>query len=305
VGPSQIVYVLTGNSIEAALRYVEGVRLSIASLRRFHREAIITCFCDSTLYHELEARSHPLRLAVDQLVECPDAAGGPVHRSRHIKTSLRRRLAGRFTYIDADTIVTAPLDDLVHCEAELGVTLDLYFPQAPGRFPRWLRAHYRRLGWEPVAVYYNGGIFCVADCERIHRLFDSWHENWRRTVKIGLIMDQPSMNRAIALLEPSIEVFPECYNLIVGRAERSIPPDVKVVSFLASRANLMMGRYSELVARAGAGATVDASEIASLTMADHRLPHARMSWHGELRRRLGEALAQAAARHGLRDASRE
>jgi hypothetical protein len=300
-----IIYVLTGNSIETAWRYVEGIRLSIASLRRFHGDAIVECFCDSHLSHEVRARSHPLLNAVDRLIECPDATGGPIHRSRFIKTSLRRRLSGRFTYIDADTIVTAPLNDLLNCDMDLGLTMDPFFPDSPGLFPRWLDPHYRRLGWERIPVYYNGGIFCVADNERSHHFFESWHENWHRTVQIGLVMDQPSLNRAIALVKPVIEVFPEYYNFLVGRIERAVPPDVKVVSFLASRNSLMMRQYSEMLARLRGGGTVDADELASLTTVDTLLPRAKMSWPGEFKRRLREALAQTSARYGLRDASRE
>ncbi len=300
----QVAYVLTGDSLDAASRYVRGVRLSVRSLRRIHPGATVHCLCDAPLARALRAADHPLGREVDRLVECGDATGGPTHRSRHLKITLRGRLAGRFLYLDADTVVAGPLDDLFASSKPLGITLDAFFPEAIGQFPAWLAPHYRRLGWLPSNPYYNGGIFSVADSDATHRLFRAWHAHWRRTVAIGLVMDQPGLNRAIQEQAPELEIFPETYNFLIGRAERTLPPDARVLSFLASLAGPMHARYESALAHLDDDSAT-AAALDALTAAGTLLPRREWSRAGDWTRRLREALAQAGARHRLRDASQD
>lgn len=299
----QCVYVLTGNGLEPAARYVRGLSLSVQSLRRFHPDAVVHCLCDSTLYRELVATRHPLGRMVDHLVECPDAVGGPVHRSRWIKTSLRSRLEGRFVYLDADSVVAGSLDRLAQMSAGLGITLDAFFPDAAGQFPAWLRPHYRRLGWPPTERYYSGGILCVDDTPALQRLFGAWHEGWHQTVRIGLVIDQPSLNRAIQREEPDLELLPETYNFLVGRDDRTVPEAVRVLAFLASQPDQMHERYQAALA------AVETDTVALETLIAAGTPLRRSTrawpWPREWSRRMREALAQATARAGLRDATRE
>ena len=149
----QVVYVITGDTLEAAQRYVAGACLSMYSLRRFHPAASLVCACDRGIYKALHATTHPLLNLVDRLIECPDASGGPVHRSRFIKTSLRGRIAGPFVYIDADTLISGPLDELFESQTDVGFTVDGFFPASPGAFPDWLMPFYRRLGWSLTDRY--------------------------------------------------------------------------------------------------------------------------------------------------------
>ena len=301
----QVVYVLTGDSLEAARRYVMGLCLSLTSLRRFHKSAIVTCFCDSQLYQLIRRTNHPVLRIVDQLCECQGVIGGPIHRSRWIKTTLRERISGPFVYIDVDTLIAGPLDELFTCEHDLGLTLDPYFVDSPGEFPGWLHSHYRRLGWEPCSPYYNGGVFSVKQSQRAIDFFQAWHRYWFQGVcQAGLFMDQPALNHALDMTRPGVEQFSESYNFLVGRVARSIPENTRLMSFLASQAGPRLGDYETLLAQPANTFHVEAQELARLTEVGKFLPELTRPWHMELRRRFWEATRFFFARHGLVDVCR-
>ena len=296
----QVVYVITGDSLQAAQRYVAGACLSMHSLRRFHPAASLVCACDRRMYQALHATSHPLLTLVDRLIECPDVSGGPVHRSRSIKTSLRGRLDGPFVYIDADTLISGPLDELFESQTDVGFTVDRFFPASPGAFPDWLMPFYSRLGWIPTDRYYSGGIFHVSTTAAADTLFSAWHALWRQTVAIGIVMDQPSLNRAIATTPHSMTLYSQSFNHFVGRVDQELPPDTRVISFLASQKTMALS-YERLISRFVVDHVVDMEHIIALTSAGASYPRQRQGWSQLLLERLLVGSKFQATRYGLRD----
>ena len=301
----QVVYVLTGDSATAARPYLEGMRLSILSLRRVDPDVVVHCFCDLSMDQYFRSNHHSWIELVDRWVVCAEATGGAVHRSRFIKTSLRGRISGPFVYLDTDSVVTGPLDELFACKRDFGLTLDRFFPDRPGAFPGWLASHYRRLGWSPSENYCAGGVFWVADNAQTHRFCETWHARWRETVQMGLVADQPSLNRAVAEVEPGVELYPETFNFLVGRVERPLPTGVRLVSFLASQGEPPLVEYQALLERLGTGGHVPCEELMGILQAGTILPKQSRTWLTEWKRRFSEATQQTAARLGLRDASNQ
>jgi hypothetical protein len=300
----QVVYVITGDSLASASRYVDGACLSIHSLRRFHPSASVVCACDRPIHAYIRAAAHPLADLVDGWIDFPDADGGPVHRSRSIKTSLRQRIGGPFVYLDADTLVSGPLDELFASPTDVGFTVDRFFPEAPGSFPAWLRPFYDRLEWQPTARYFSGGIFHAADTPAAAALFSAWHASWRRTVEIGIVSDQPSLNRAIATTPHAMTEYPESFNWFVGRADREIGADTRVISFLASQ-EAVAASYEGLLERFAVDHTVDSDRLVALTSAGASYVRQRKSFARRLRERFSVGMKFLATRHGLRDPRRE
>jgi hypothetical protein len=145
----------------------------------------------------------------------------------------------------------------------------------------------------------------VAATSAAARLFDAWHANWITTVSVGIVSDQPSLNRAIATGDAEIGVLPERFNHTVGRSAFTVSSDTRVLSFLASRRDAMATAYVGLIERFSAFGDVRPEDIAAVTSegvsyARHDLPVV-----GDLRRRLAERVGRAAARFGLWRASRE
>ncbi len=300
----QVVDVIAGDSLAAARRYVDGACLSIYSLRRFHPSASVVCVCDRPIHGLIRAAAHPLAELVDRLIECPDAGGGPVHRSRHIKTTLRQRIGGALVYLDADTLVCGPLDKLFASPTDVGFTVDRFFPEAPGFFPAWLRPFYSRLEWPPTARYFSGGIFHAADTPAAAALFAAWHTSWRQTVEIGIVSDQPSLNRAIATTPHSMTEYPESFNWFVGRADRETSAETRVISFLASQEDLAAS-YEALLERFAADRTIDIDRLVALTSPGARFIQQRKSFARRLRERVALEIKFLSVRHGLRDPRRD
>ena len=300
----QVVYVITGDTLEAAQRYVAGACLSMYSLRRFHPAASLVCACDRGIYKALHATTHPLLNLVDRLIECPDASGGPVHRSRFIKTSLRGRIAGPFVYIDADTLISGPLDELFESQTDVGFTVDGFFPASPGAFPDWLMPFYRRLGWSLTDRYFSGGIFHVSTTASADSLFSAWHALWRQTVAIGIVSDQPSLNHAIAVTPHSMTLYSQSFNHFVGRVDQDLPPDTRVISFLASQKAMALS-YERLISRFVDDHAVDMEHISALTSAGTFYPRQRKGWSQRLLERLLVGMKFRATGYGLRDPASE
>lgn len=124
----QVVYVLTRDGIDAGKGYLNALLLSASSLRRHVPDVHITCCCDSAMADHVRSLQEPNTRLVDRWMECADATGGPIHRSRFIKTSLRHRLDGPFVYLDCDSVVTGSLDPMWGCSHDLGFTVDAFFP---------------------------------------------------------------------------------------------------------------------------------------------------------------------------------
>ncbi|MFN9371378.1 MAG: hypothetical protein ACK6D3_05770 [Planctomycetaceae bacterium] len=240
---------------------------------------------------------------IDRWVECPDATGGPIHRSRFIKTSLRNRLDGPFVYLDCDSVVTGPLDRLFGCPQDLGFTVDAFFPQNPGRFPKWLGSHYRRLGWARPHRYYSGAVFFAADNARTRQFFERWHVNWRLSVRAGLVADQPPLNAAFTQLGLSPELFSEMYNFLVGCEERRLTSEVCIAMLLASQGPPWLPRYRDLLQRVGRGEPISSADLDNLFPVGTLLPRQPVSWPSELRRRLLRWFRLGWARLGWYDAS--
>lgn len=296
----QIVYVISGESLAAARRYVDGACLSIHSLRRYHPKAKVVCACDHQIYGAIHADSHPLRALIDKLVLCGDADGGPVHRSRHIKTSLRRRLKGPFVYLDADTLVCGVLDELFANEGDVGLTVDQFFPDAPGSFPTWLEPFYDRLSWVPSPRYFSSGVMHVSDTPAAAALFSAWHDLWKQTVKIGVVSDQPSLNRAICSTPHRLVEYPDAYNLFVGRASQQINASTRVIAFLASKTEMALS-YEQLLAQFSTTQQVEMELLSTLTSIGTTYEKQVLAWPRRIWQRLAAGMRFRATQCGMHD----
>lgn len=299
----QVVYDLTRDGIDAGKGYLNALLLSASSLRRHVPDVHITCCCDSAMADHVRSLQEPNTRLVDRWMECADATGGPIHRSRFIKTSLRHRLDGPFVYLDCDSVVTGSLDPMWGCSHDLGFTVDAFFSDRPGQFPGWLNSHYRRLGWKTPRCYYNGGVFFAADNACTRRFFERWHANWRQSVQAGLVFDQPPLNAALTQLQPSLQLFSGMYNFLVGREERQLTSEVRIVMLLASQGPLWLPAYQELLQRLSRGEQVTTAELDRLFPVGMLLPRKPVSWSSELHRRVLRWFRLGRARLGWYDAS--
>jgi hypothetical protein len=231
----QILFVLTGNGNPAELdRYSAGLLLAAKTVKQFHPEVPIVCLGDG--YAEKLLRRHS-RLAseIDRFIACPDATGGPVHRSRYIKTTLHRRADGPFVYLDTDVALISDIRDLLECPLPLGLTPDSWFAESIGKFPDWCIPVYRDLHWNiPRTPYYNCGVLFADGSSASRALFDQWHLRHAQSVEIGINLDQPAFNSSIEHTSPQIKEYTRDYNFIFGREPGPVPLTTRILHFCCS-----------------------------------------------------------------------
>lgn len=112
------------------------------------------------------------------------------------------------------------------------------------------------------------------------------------------------MNRAIATTPHSITEYPESFNWFVGRADREIDADTRVISFLASQ-RAMAASYEALVGRYAVDRTIDIDRLVALTSPGASYGRQTQPFARRLRERLAVGMKFLATRHGLRDPRRE
>ncbi len=136
-----------------------------------------------------------------------------MQRSRYLKINLRRSIEGDFLYIDSDTFVARPIDDIDDTVADVAMVTDLNRPIEEGDtnddIGRAIKAGFCNLQHEP---YFNGGVMFARDTPAAHELFDKWHECWKKSLANGVPQDQPALCEANRVLGHPIKVLSGIWN---------------------------------------------------------------------------------------------
>lgn len=259
----QFAFILTGDKLERSDRYVAAFCLAALSAKHFHPDIPIACLGDERCKELYEDNGSPLARLVDQFISCPGIRGGPVHRSRAIKTTLRQRLGGPFVYLDTDTVLVGDLQPLLDCKSTIGLTADNWFTDGSGTFPSWCAPIYRDLGWKyPAARYYNGGVMFASDSPPAHALFDEWAHRYAQSVARGINRDQPSLNSALQHVAPQVEEYPEDYNFLCAPSPRPIPASARLLHVCCSLATTRIPAYEGALRALQGGAGISIADLA-------------------------------------------
>ncbi len=207
---TKLVYVLTctGNDKYAAM-----VVLSLYTFKIHNPTSNAFVVMDESTHLALEKdRSSILDNATSVVVDIPPEYN-VMQRSRYLKTNLRRIVEGDFLYIDSDTFVTGSLDDVDDTDADVAMVTDLNRPLEQGNtnddIERSIRAGFCDLENEP---YFNGGVMFARDTPVAHKLFDKWHECWKKSLANGVPQDQPALCEANRVLEHPIKKLSGIWN---------------------------------------------------------------------------------------------
>lgn len=189
------VYVLVSGDSDC---YAEQTYISMYSLRRFNPGCRIVLATDESTLKSMDGRCAGIKDFADETVlfEVPGNYT-LLQRSRHIKTSIRRMIAGDFLYLDCDTLVLGPLDELEGLAGDvLAVRIQDRDRRPSDKADGMLRAYNCATGAEPddnhgISDYYNGGVILARDTRGAHLLFDAWHRLWTESsVRYGFHKDQ-------------------------------------------------------------------------------------------------------------------
>lgn len=197
---TKILYILTSEPTDI---YLEQTFLSIYSLRQHERDAHVILLTDNRTVETLVGKRTEILKIVDEKIVIPfDASISNMKRSRWLKTRMRSMIDGDFLYIDGDTIVNAPLNEIDECSLSIGSVEDAHrtLEHHYGKEKLLRQAHTLGFSIEKERYYFNGGVFYVKDTLETRAFFDRWHKNWERSVKYGINQDMP------ALIQTNIEM---------------------------------------------------------------------------------------------------
>ena len=186
---TKLVYVLTSNGKD---EFSAMLLMSLYSLHLYHKKDVVEIVMDWTTYIGLkEVNSSILEMGEVNVVDIPEGLD-VMQRSRYLKTNLRRIVKGDYLYIDSDTIICCPLEDLDDLNYDLGMVADQNnsVPQTDqGQLELNKKAGFDAYG-EP---YYNGGVSLVRDTPNAYTFFDLWKKMWHVSMANGVSKDQPAL----------------------------------------------------------------------------------------------------------------
>ena len=231
----QLVYVLTSTENDI---YLEQAYVSMCSARRYNPDAVITLLTDElTAATFTGVRKDEVRYADNiVVVKTPENLNGQ-RRSRILKTSARKHVKGDFLFIDCDTIVAKPLDDILNVDADIAACYDTHcvdFKENP-----YYKSNVSmgiRIGMPGVADeehYFNTGVIWVRDTELSHRFYENWNANLLKGVQEKVFMDQPSFSKTDFEMGHVVKVLPDVMNVELMHGVRFLK-DAMIVHYLCT-----------------------------------------------------------------------
>lgn len=193
---TKIVYTLISNKGDL---YLEQLWLSVYSLRLHNKDVHVTVVMDDKTSETLVGyRAKVMDLIDEKIVITPPKDFDNRFRSRYIKIQLRQFVTGDYLFVDTDTIITGPLDEIdqyIDGGVETAMALDGHRKISPYHRPDRLRL--KTLGLDKQVRngenYYNTGVILMKDCEVNHEISKKWYQNWQYEITKGIHYDQVAL----------------------------------------------------------------------------------------------------------------
>lgn len=207
------VYVLVSSPKD---NYYEQTLVSAATLRHYMPEARILVLVDGKTADSLTGARASLKDVVSEIriaEDVPQDISGML-RSRFLKTSMYRYVEGDFLYIDADTFICRPLNEIESFPADIGAVPDKHVPLSRHQLKSRIERNARRLGYHAAFddLHFNGGVMLCRKGETARNFFDRWHKLWKNSVEHGLCIDQAALAEADFLGGGCIQELPGIWN---------------------------------------------------------------------------------------------
>lgn len=223
---TKIVYVLVSQESDY---YYEMFLLSHYSLRLHHPkgDAEVVLVMDTDTHQRLVDKKAPVLDDVTPVVVSIPEEYTIMQRSRYLKTSLRQRIEGGFLYVDCDTIICEPIDDIDILNENIAML--------PERMTGgWMKNFEKvNLGHLKDTAFYNSGIIYAKEAPDVYKLFEVWHASWKSYLHLGINLDQPALCEAIQETHCNIKKLSYIWNYFLEKAETDINPQAKIFHYLS------------------------------------------------------------------------
>ena len=229
-----ILYVLVSSPSDI---YLEQAYISMHSLRYYMPNAYIVLLTDSATKRSFTGIRKEETKYADEIIAIDldaDKYNGQ-QRSRILKTSARKHIKGDFLFIDCDTIIAKPLDDIKDIDADIAACWDTHSLFKDNPYRDMCIEHAKLIGWnvEDEKEYFNSGVIYVKDSPIAHKFYDLWNKNWFEGLEKEVKMDQPSFALTNHQMNHVVKVMPDVWNCELKHGIRYLK-DAYVVHYLCT-----------------------------------------------------------------------
>lgn len=218
-GTKKAVYVLVSSGGD---HYLDMLHLSAACLHRYS-PGLQACVVTDADTAELLAAHEGCKKVLDEVVVVHDAGLqglGKADRSRYIKTSLRRHVAGDYLYIDIDAFPVGNLEPLFNTIDSVCMTHDQNVRPDQFVFEDYESHIFKHMNWPLPTEYFNSGVMLVKSDATARALYEDWHALWQETRLSGNHKDQPPLHEVIRRKHYKIGHLPKEANLLISLKPR-------------------------------------------------------------------------------------
>lgn len=208
---TQIVYTLISSEDDY---FLEELWVSLYSLRLFHPEVTVNVLVDEATKIYME-RFQKLCDMITNIVVVPVPENyNAKQRSRVIKTTVRNVIDGAYLFIDTDTVICKPLDNIDNLTCDIAAVpeehlqlKDLTFSPVNGI------KNVFGVDISDSKFWFNSGVMFVADTDAVRKLYHDWNKKWEFSCfQKGQSQDQPALSVANKENNMLISELPGIYN---------------------------------------------------------------------------------------------
>lgn len=234
---TQIVYVVISSEGDY---FLEELWASLYSLRHFHSDVKVVVLTDLSTSIRIKQCVSMLSLITElKVIPVPENYRNDC-RARVIKTNLRNLLDGDFLFIDTDTIICKPLDDIDNLLVKnIAMVPELHSPFKKHAWYDFTKKDMERIFDTDVSespYWFNSGCMLVRDNEITHKFFVDWKKNWEYSAfEKNNASDQRALLKTDHDYGYMIECLPDIYNCQVAMSIQYFC-EAKIIHFWHMRA---------------------------------------------------------------------
>lgn len=172
-----IVYTLISSEQDL---FLEELWVSLYSLRVFHPEATVKILVDESTKLYMMRFPELCEMITEIIVVSVPEDYNAKQRSREIKTTVRNVIDGDYLFIDTDTVICKPLDDIDKLNCDIAAVPDGHLPLSEMMFsPTENIRNIFGVDISDSEYWFNSGVMYVADNKTTRDFYRSWNKNWR------------------------------------------------------------------------------------------------------------------------------
>jgi hypothetical protein len=232
---TKIVYVLVSDNSDI---YLEQTLLSVYSAK-YHMPSvdIILIVDDLTNKELIKERATILKYISNKIVVNIEDSYSNQQKSRILKTSMIEYLSEDFLFIDSDTIILAPLDDIDNLRCTIGAVKNIHASSIKyNPTSDFIRKFIKKTGWNITddIEYFNSGVIFVKNNELARKFFKDWNFFWNEGRKKGVYIDQIAFTKANIENNNIIQELSGIWNCQIRNGIKYFS-NIKILHFFSTR----------------------------------------------------------------------